>query len=121
MTDQRLEQIVAFLLRMGVALSAAIILLGGICYLVHHGGEAPAYAHFAGEPDQYTRAAAIAAAAVQRNCRAVIQLGLLVLIATPIARVAFSIAAFALEKDRTYVIVTTIVLSILMYSLIGQR
>ena len=48
-----------------------------------------------------------------------IQLGLLVLIATPIARVAFSLVAFALQRDRIYVIVTLIVLAVLLYSLTG--
>ena len=49
-----------------------------------------------------------------------IQLGLLVLIATPIARVAFCIVAFALEHDRLYVLFTVIVLIVLLYSLIGS-
>jgi uncharacterized membrane protein len=49
----------------------------------------------------------------------VIQLGLLLLVATPVARVAFSILAFALQRDRTYVIITLIVLGVLLYSLAG--
>jgi uncharacterized membrane protein len=44
---------------------------------------------------------------------------MLLLIATPVARVAFSLFGFAAERDRTYVIVTTIVLAVLLYSLIG--
>ena len=104
-----------------MALAAGIVLLGGICYMVHHGGEIASYTHFAGEPLQYIHVPAIILAAVRRDCRAVIQLGLLVLIATPVARVAFSMAAFALEKDRTYVVVTAIVLAVLIYSLTGQH
>ena len=52
--------------------------------------------------------------------RGIIQLGLLLLIATPVARVAFSIFGFAEEKDRMYVAFTVIVLLILLYSLIGS-
>ena len=52
--------------------------------------------------------------------RGVIQLGLLLLIATPIARVAFSVVGFALERDRMYVVFTLIVLAILLYSLLGS-
>jgi uncharacterized membrane protein len=52
--------------------------------------------------------------------RGLIQLGLLFLIATPIARVGFSIVGFALERDRMYVIFTLIVLAILLYSLLGS-
>jgi len=51
--------------------------------------------------------------------RSIIQLGLLLLIATPVARVAFSVLAFAWQRDRTYVIVTLIVFAILIYSLTG--
>jgi uncharacterized membrane protein len=49
--------------------------------------------------------------------RGIIQLGLLLLIATPVARVAFSVAAFAFQRDRLYVVVTLVVLAILLYSL----
>jgi uncharacterized membrane protein len=44
-------------------------------------------------------------------------LGLLLLIATPVARVAFSVIGFALEKDWMYVVITLIVLALLIYSL----
>jgi uncharacterized membrane protein len=49
-----------------------------------------------------------------------IQLGLLLLIATPIARVVFSVAGFILERDRLYVTFTLIVLAVLLYSLLGS-
>ena len=45
----------------------------------------------------------------------------MLLIATPIARVLFSVVAFALQRDRTYVVVTLIVLAVLLYSLIRGR
>ena len=51
--------------------------------------------------------------------RNIIQLGLLLLIATPVARVAFSVVAFALERDRLYVVITLIVLAVLLFSLAG--
>jgi uncharacterized membrane protein len=51
--------------------------------------------------------------------KGIIQFGLLFLIATPIARVAFSVIAFALQRDRVYVSVTLIVLGLLLYSLVG--
>ena len=50
---------------------------------------------------------------------AIVQLGLLLLIATPVARVALSLVAFVLQRDRVYVIVTTIVLALLVFSLTG--
>jgi uncharacterized membrane protein len=51
------------------------------------------------------------------NCRAIIQFGLLVLIATPIARVAFSLVGFAMEGDRKYMVITSIVLAVLLYGI----
>jgi uncharacterized membrane protein len=45
---------------------------------------------------------------------------LLLLIATPIARVAFSIAGFLIERDWLYVAFTVIVLVILLYSFVGS-
>ncbi len=51
--------------------------------------------------------------------RSVIQLGLLLLIATPIARVAFSVVAFAVQRDRVYVGLSAVVLAVLLWSLSG--
>ena len=52
------------------------------------------------------------------QCRGIIQFGLVLLIATPVARVAFSVAAFALQRDNTYVAITLIVLAVLLFSLL---
>ena len=43
----------------------------------------------------------------------------MLLLATPVARVAFSVVAFALQRDRLYVAVTLVVLGILLYSIVG--
>ena len=48
----------------------------------------------------------------------IVQLGVVLLIATPIARVAFTLVAFAIQRDRTYVIITLIVLGLLLYGLL---
>jgi uncharacterized membrane protein len=50
---------------------------------------------------------------------AIVQLGLVLLIATPVARVAMSLVAFVLQRDRVYVLVTAIVLALLIFSLTG--
>lgn len=120
MTDQRLERIVSNLLRTGVTVSAAMVLAGGIGYVIRHGREVADYRVFHVAQQQYVYAGSILRAALHGNFRALIQLGLLVLIATPVARVAFSIVAFWLEKDRTYVAITALVFAILLYSLVGK-
>jgi uncharacterized membrane protein len=117
MNDQRLEVIISVLLRAGVTLSAVVVLLGGICFLSKHSQEQANYRAFHATPETYRSITAVIHAAGPSNCQAVIQLGLLLLILTPIARVAFSLVGFGLEHDRTYVALTSFVLAILVYSL----
>ncbi len=117
MTDQRLETIISVLLRTGVLISAAVVLLGGVCYLSKHGHEQPEYRVFHGTPETYRSISSVVHSMGPSNCQDIIQFGLLLLILTPAARVAFSLAGFALEHDGTYVVLTSIVLAILIYSL----
>jgi uncharacterized membrane protein len=118
--DQRIEIIIGSLLRAGVILSAAVVLFGGIVYLTRHGREIPNYTTFHGEPETLKRPTEIFHDTLQMNARAIIQLGLLLLIATPVARVIFSAVAFAIERDYLYVVITLIVLAVLVYSLFGS-
>ncbi len=121
MSDERAERIIAALLRTGVTIAAALVLAGGLVYLARHFHEPADYHVFRGEPAEFRAPMDLFEAAGQFPGRTIIQTGLLLLIATPVARVAFSVVAFALEGDRTYVVVTLAVLGILVYSLIGSR
>ena len=119
-TDQRVEDIIGDLLRTGVIFSAVVVFTGAIVYLARHGHEPVDYRTFRGEPSDLRHIAGIVNGALAFQGRGVIQLGLLLLIATPVARVAFSIFGFALEGDRMYASFTLIVLMILLYSLVGS-
>ena len=119
-TDQRIENIVGNLLRAGVILSAVVVLCGGVLYLIKYGHAPADYRIFRGEPTDLKSVSGIVRDAFALHSRGIIQLGLLLLIATPVARVAFSIFGFAEEEDRMYVAFTVIVLLILLYSLIGS-
>jgi uncharacterized membrane protein len=119
-TDQKIENVVGNLLRAGVFLSAIVVLLGAAIYLVRHGSSRPDYHIFHGEPADLRSLSGILHEAVALRGRGIIQLGLLLLIATPIARVAFSVFGFAEERDHMYVSFTLIVLAILLYSLVGS-
>jgi uncharacterized membrane protein len=114
--DQRVEQTMGNLLRAGVILAAVVVLAGGIVYLVRHGEERTGHKVFEGEPVDLRSPAGIVRESLAGRGRAIIQLGLLLLIATPVARVAFSVFAFARERDLTYVGLTLIVLTLLIYS-----
>jgi len=119
-TDQRVEDLVANLLRIGVLLSAAVVLCGGIVYLVRYGSSPADYGRFRGEPTDLRTVSGIVRYAAEGHGRGIIQLGLLLLIATPVARVAFAVFGFAAERDRLYVSFTLTVLAVLLYSLIGS-
>jgi uncharacterized membrane protein len=118
--DRRLAAILGNLLRTGVLLSAAVVLAGACVYLYRHAHEPADYRAFHGEPSEYRTLTGIIHSVINGRGRGLIQLGLLFLIATPIARVAFSVVGFAIERDRLYVVFTLIVLAILLYSLFGS-
>ncbi|HET7564461.1 MAG TPA: DUF1634 domain-containing protein [Gemmatimonadaceae bacterium] len=116
-----MEQLIGNLLRYGVLIAAAVVLVGGVLYLAQHGGAHPSYHVFQGEPASLRSLHDIVFGAVTLKSRWVIQLGLILLIATPVARVALSLLAFAVQKDKMYVVVTAIVLGLLVYSLFFGR
>ena len=119
-TDQTIENVVGNLLRAGVSIAAAVVLMGGVIYLARHGTETANYRIFRGEPSEFRSVTGILRQVIALRGRGIIQLGLLLLIATPVARVAFSVWAFAEEHDRMYVGFTLIVLAVLLYSLLGS-
>lgn len=118
-TDERVDQIMGNLLRAGVLLASALVAVGAAIHLARHGGDRPDYGVFRGEPAELCGVAGIVRAALRPSGRGLIQLGLLALVATPVARVAFAVVAFAVQRDRIYVAITLLVLGTLLYSLFG--
>lgn len=119
-SDQKVETIIGRLLATGVYLSAFVVACGAVIYLLHYGPLSMSYREFKGEPEALKSIPGIFHYALQAHGRGIIQLGLLLLIATPVARVAFSIFVFAVQRDRMYVLFTIVVLLILLYSLFGS-
>jgi uncharacterized membrane protein len=115
--DDRVQRVIGSLLRWGVILAAAMVLAGGAMYFGSCGSTIPDYKVFRGEPPELRMVTGIVREAVSLNPLGLIQFGLLLLIATPLARVAFSVAAFALQRDRTYVVVTLFVLAVVLLGL----
>jgi uncharacterized membrane protein len=109
------------MLRTGVMLAAAIVLFGGIIYLAHARGPRPDYTHFHAEPAHFTTLAGILHGVATLDPESIIMIGLLVLIATPIARVIMCVVGFVFERDHLYTAISTIVLAILLYSLFFHR
>lgn len=116
--DEQFEIMLGNLLRAGVLLSAAVTLIGGVVYLIHHGGETANYSNFGnGITPELRHPFDIVKGAFEGRGRWLVQLGLLLLIATPVARVAFSVFAFARQRDFLYVALTLFVLGVLLLSL----
>lgn len=118
--DRRIELMLGNLLRIGVLLSAFVVLAGAAIYLARYAFEPANYSVFRGEAAALRSAPAIILGALHLNGKGVIQFGLLLLIATPVARVIFSAIGFVIERDYLYVALTLIVLAVLLYSLIGS-
>ena len=115
--DKRVDEWIGVLLRTGVLLAAATVAVGGAVFLVRHPFPVTNYRVFQGEPIELRTLGGIFGEAMQGRGRGLIQLGLLILIATPVARVTFSVFAFLYERDWTYVAVSLLVLGLLLWSL----
>lgn len=111
MTDDRMEQTIGTLLRTGVVAAAVVVACGGVWFLAAHGSEPVPYRQFHSGYRSLRQIARLS------GPEKVILSGLLLLVATPVARVVFSLMAFRLEGDRVYVTITLAVLAVLAYSL----
>lgn len=119
-TDQKTEELIGQLLRFGVTSAAVLVVAGGAIFLLRHGFEAANYRVFEGEPTDLREWRGIVREALHARGRGIIQLGLLVLLLTPVARVVFAAFAFVMERDWFYVGVSVFVFLVLLYSMAGS-
>lgn len=117
--ERDIEQYIGRLLRYGVTLSCAITIFGGIIYLYQHKGimvdYSPVPTGMSFGVEEYLRELnTIFPRMLDFDGAAIVQFGVLVLIATPIIRIIFSAFSFLIEKDYLYVVITLIVLTIIM-------
>jgi uncharacterized membrane protein len=117
--DDRTEQVVGNVLRLGVLIAAAVTLVGGVLYLMQAGATRPDYHVFHGQSSPLRSLAQVARGVAAGNAEAIVQAGVVLLIATPIARVALTLIAFAMRKDRLYAVISALVLVLLAYGLLG--
>ena len=120
LADQDIEQLIGLQLRYGVIIASLVVLTGGLVYLHQYGSLGmPAYHQFIGTKAGFTTASQIGIGLKTGNAKSIIQLGVLLLIATPILRIAFSLVGFILEKDKMYIAITLIVLTVMLFSIFG--
>jgi uncharacterized membrane protein len=119
--EAKIENTMGNLLRAGVLTAAAVVLIGGIFYLLRHGSDVPDYHTFHGEPDDTTSFSGIFRSVLAFMPRGIIQFGLILLIITPVARVLFALISFLRERDRNFVVITLVVLVFLLYGFLGGK
>ena len=117
LNDERMESLMGLLLRFGVVCASTVVLAGGVFYLQDHAREAVHYGSFTAHPVSLRHPGAWARGIAHGDAASIIIVGILLLIATPIARVIFAVIAFALERDRLYVAISLLVLGVLMWGL----
>jgi uncharacterized membrane protein len=112
----RFQNALAKIMLYGVLISAAVMLIGGVIFLIHNGQQKPRDHIFRGEPHALTSASAIIKSAFDDHDRSIIQLGVLLLLLNPLVRVAFAAVGYGMEKDRLYMNVSLIVFAVLLFS-----
>jgi uncharacterized membrane protein len=117
-SDRQVEVPVANMLAAGVSLSAAVILCGGVLYLLRNSSAHVDYSHFHAAGPALTNVAGVIDGVMALHPESVMQLGLFLLIVTPLVRVAFCIVGFLRQRDFLYVVISTAVMAILIYSFI---
>jgi uncharacterized membrane protein len=117
--DRKIEIILGNLLRIGVIISASVVVFGAVIFVFKHGFEAPNYISFHKQNAGNWSIKTVVNGVLALHSYYIILLGIYILVATPVLRVAFSVVAFIYEKDKMYVIFTLIVLTVLLYSFLG--
>ena len=112
--DRRMETAMAILLRGGVLLASLFVLIGAALYLAHHAGAQTDYRDFAPRSIAWPGFLSLLAHA---DGVALMQLGLFLLVATPIARVLLGAVAFFVERDKLYIVISLFILCVLVYGI----
>ncbi|WP_114937424.1 DUF1634 domain-containing protein [Mucilaginibacter endophyticus] len=117
--DTDMQAVIGWILRAGVLVSMSIVFIGGVIYLYRHGHTHVDYSKFVGVPDFVSNPAGIIHGIITLRGRAIIQAGIVLLIATPVIRVVFSAIGFIMERDFLYTGITMLVLLIILASMIS--
>jgi len=117
--DTDMQAVIGWILRAGVLVSMSVIFVGGVIYLYRHGQTHVDYSKFVGVPDFVSNPEGIIHGIITLRGRAIIQAGIILLIATPVIRVVFSAIGFIMEKDYLYTAITMLVLFIILASMIS--
>ncbi|MGA7243395.1 MAG: DUF1634 domain-containing protein [Terracidiphilus sp.] len=113
--DRSMETIMGRVLQVGVLLASLVMLVGGLLYVRAHHEVVPDYRVFKSEPQALRHIGGVMGGVAAGDPAAIIQFAVLLLIATPVARVIFALIAFGIERDKLYIGVSALVLAVLLY------
>lgn len=119
--DTDMQAVIGWILRIGVFVSMSVVVAGGILYLIRHGHSTPEFGSFHSVPHFISTPEGVFEGVLNGRGQAIIQLGIIILIITPVLRVAFAVVGFALEKDRLYTFISLLVLTIIVVSMLTGR
>lgn len=117
--EQQLENLISNLLKYGVIVACSTVLIGGVLYLAQYGMEPVDYRFFEGQPSVLDAPNLMISGVLAGSHNSIIILGLLLLIAIPVIRVVLSLLTFVKQKDLTYMGMTFLALSGLIYSFVS--
>lgn len=119
--DRRMETIMGRVLQIGVMLASLVMLAGGILYVKAHHSANPDYRVFSSEPQALRHFSGIVHGVEAGEAAAIIQFAVLLLIATPVARVVFALISFGIERDKLYILVSAVVLAVLLFGFLKSQ
>ncbi|WP_235853985.1 DUF1634 domain-containing protein [Mucilaginibacter terrenus] len=117
--EKDLQSVIGWILRAGVLISMSVVIVGGVLFLYRHGQGRADYHEFTGVPAFVHSPQGIINGILELRGQAIIQAGIVLLIATPIVRVIFSAIGFVLERDYLYVGITMLVLLVIVMSMLS--
>jgi len=120
-SSSRISDVIAIILRGGVYISGTILVVGLVAFLIQspssRGLVTQVLRSSTVSPDIPTSFGAVGQGLRNGSATAIIELGVLVLLATPVVRVAASIFLFLFEADWLYTALTAVVLALLLISI----
>jgi len=117
LSTERIETRIGMTLTAGVLFAGLLVACGGMLYLLHHAGQPVHYHVFRGEPSDLRTIGGVVHEAMTLSGRGLIQLGLVVLVAVQLVRVALTAWLFRVQRDSVFVWIALGILAALAYSL----
>ncbi|MCK6476729.1 MAG: DUF1634 domain-containing protein [Phycisphaerales bacterium] len=119
--DRRFDMQLSRVLIWGTMAAGAVIAISAIVLVATQGRSTVRFTTFDPGLANGQSVAKVIRGVAALDPRSLLLLGVIMVIATPVLRVAFSLVTFAIERDRLYVLITAVVLAVLGYSLFFAR